>query len=372
MTFINVIIVGAGPAGIGIASLLSKTDIDYIVLEKKEVGSSFISWPENMEMITPSFPSNAFGQMDLNAVAPLTSPAFAFGKEHLTGIEYAKYLSKVEALNEVEVETHTEVQSVEKQGNSWIIQTNKGKLICRYLIWAAGEFSNPQMKGIAGAEYCIHSSAIERPSNLEGDDFIIIGGYESGVQMGLWLIENGKKVTIINPTKVNDLQTSDPSKVLSPYTLEKYKKLKQSANYTEIIGAVENVLKSENNYCVQLEDNRLIKSKQKPICATGFSLVKKPIEQLITLRDDGLPILNEETDELLNQRNIYLAGPSVRHGNHIFCFIYKFRQRFGVIVEDILNKELYNVNDIVSLVKIWKYNGLYLSDLSCCDEECLC
>ena len=36
MTITNVIIVGAGPAGIGIASLLNKTDINYIILEKKD------------------------------------------------------------------------------------------------------------------------------------------------------------------------------------------------------------------------------------------------------------------------------------------------------------------------------------------------
>ena len=87
MTITNVIIVGAGPAGIGVASLLNQTDIAYVVLEKKEIGSSFLDWPESMEMITPSFPSNAFGQMDLNSICKDTSPAFAFNKEHLNGEE---------------------------------------------------------------------------------------------------------------------------------------------------------------------------------------------------------------------------------------------------------------------------------------------
>ena len=77
-------------------------------------------------------------------------------------------------------------------------------------------------------------------------------------------------------------------------------------------------------------------------------------------------------DEFFGQKNIYLSGPSVRHENHIFCFIYKFRQRFGEIVEDILKKENYNGIDISTLVNRWKVNGMYLSDLSCCDEECIC
>lgn len=372
MTFVNVVIVGAGPAGIGIASLLSRTDIDYVVLEKNNVGSSFLEWPDKMEMITPSFPSNAFGQMDLNSIAPLTSPAFAFKKEHLTGKEYARYLTKVEALNQIDIETNTEVTNVKKVDEGWMIQTNKGKLICRYLIWAAGEFHNPQITGIKGAEHCIHSSVVKEPHNLKGDNFIIVGGYESGAQMALELVKHNKKVTLINPTKIDEVDTSDPSKVLSPYTLNKFGEIKNSPNFSEVIGIVESVTKDGNSFSVQLEDKTVFKSIPRPICATGFSLVQKPIEKLITLRDDGFPLLNHETDEFYNQNDIYLAGPSVRHDSHIFCFIYKFRQRFGVIVEDILNKEMYSINDIISLVKTWKQNGLYLSDLSCCDMECVC
>lgn len=372
MTFVNVVIVGSGPAGIGIASLLNKIDIDYLVLEKKEIGNSFLEWPENMKMITPSFPSNAFGQMDLNSISELTSPGFAFQKEHLNGKEYAEYLTKVRELNEIALKTNVEVKNVSKTKSGWLLKTNQGDFTCKYLVWAAGEFQNPQTSNIIGSKHCIHSSLIKTPTALDGKHYIIIGGYESGVQMAVELVKNNKRVTLINPTSVDQITTSDPSQVLSPYTFVKYKKIKNSPNYTEIIGSVDSVSKNNNTYSIQLKDKTLIESEQKPICATGFSLVQKPIEKLLTFRKDGFPLLDIETDELYNQSNIYLTGPSVRHDNHIFCFIYKFRQRFGVIVEDILDKEMYNINDIVSLVTVWKKNGLYLSDLSCCDDECVC
>ena len=44
MTIYNTIVVGSGPAGIGIASLLSQAGNDYIVLEKKQIGNSFIQF----------------------------------------------------------------------------------------------------------------------------------------------------------------------------------------------------------------------------------------------------------------------------------------------------------------------------------------
>ncbi len=190
--------------------------------------------------------------------------------------------------------------------------------------------------------------------------------------MAVDLIRKNKKVTLINPNNVNQIDTSDPSRGLSPYTFSKYNEIKASTNYTEVLGHVESVHKKENHYTLQLKDGREIKTDQSPICATGFSLVQEPIKSLIKLRHDGYPLLDDDTDEFHGHSNIYLSGPTVRHDNHIFCFIYKFRQRFGVIAEDILNKEMYNLNGIAKLVKDWKQNGMYLSDVSCCNEECVC
>ncbi|MEO0572289.1 MAG: NAD(P)/FAD-dependent oxidoreductase [Bacteroidota bacterium] len=372
MTVSNVIIVGSGPAGIGVASLLNQTDIDYIILEKKVIGSSFLEWPKSMEMITPSFPSNAFGQIDLNSICEATSPAFSFNKEHLTGEEYAEYLASVVDYFKINGQTDTEVKKVVNHKDGWLLETNQGPFFCKYLVWAAGEFQNPQIKNINGAEHCLHSSMIKDINVLKGDDFVVVGGYESGVQLAFDLIQNNKKVTLINPDKVDDQYTSDPSKILSPYTHAKYLKIKSSQRYTEMLGEVESVTKKENLYRIQLRDGKLLDIKNGPICATGFSLVKKPIEEFITYRKDGSPKLHEGSDEFFGHKHLYLSGPSVRHDNHIFCFIYKFRQRFGVIVEHILKKEKYRRKDISSLVEKWKANGMYLSDLSCCDVECVC
>lgn len=372
MVLTNVLIVGSGPAGIGIASLLDQTLTEYVVLDKKGIGGSFTDWPENMEMITPSFPSNAFGQMDLNSISEATSPGFSYRKEHLTGKEYARYLSAVVNYHELCVQTHTEVIKVNKQKNGWKVDTSQGQFFCKYIVWAAGEFQNPRIDNIKGAELCIHSAHIKTPDQLEGDDFVVIGGYESGVQLALEQVRKNKKVTLINAHKIDQRNTSDPSRVLSPYTHTKYLELQESELYTEVIGEVVAVQMHDDKYMVQFTDGSMIETETRPICATGFSLVTGPIEEFVTFREDGSPALYEETDEFLGHENIYLSGPSVRHDEHIFCFIYKFRQRFGVIVEDILRKEGYQKEHIEKLVNRWKANGLYLSDLSCCGDECVC
>lgn len=96
MSQLDVVIVGAGPAGIGVASILKHLGIDrMLVLEREEVGASFDKWPKEMQLITPSFTTNFYGHMDLNAVIAGTSPAFTLRKEHPTGKEYAEYLRDI-------------------------------------------------------------------------------------------------------------------------------------------------------------------------------------------------------------------------------------------------------------------------------------
>ena len=55
MKKIDVAIVGAGPAGIGISAMLKDLGVtSQVVLEKNKVGDSFDKWPKEMRLITPS------------------------------------------------------------------------------------------------------------------------------------------------------------------------------------------------------------------------------------------------------------------------------------------------------------------------------
>ena len=59
------------------------------------------------------------------------------------------------------------------------------------MIWAAGEFQYPRMEGMPGAEHCLHTAMVERYDDLDGDDFIVIGGYESGIDAAYHLAKRG-------------------------------------------------------------------------------------------------------------------------------------------------------------------------------------
>ena len=75
----EVLIVGAGPAGIGVATALKTAGVtDMLVVDAREIGASFLNWPRQMSFLTPSFHSNSFGLTDLNSIDPETSPPIFF------------------------------------------------------------------------------------------------------------------------------------------------------------------------------------------------------------------------------------------------------------------------------------------------------
>ncbi len=106
----DVIVIGAGAAGVGVSVALTHAGIEnFIVLDKHYVGASFANWPAETRFITPSFPTNSIGMLDLNSIAVGVSPAYSLGVEHPTGKQYAAHLQGVAQFYEIPVQPETDV-----------------------------------------------------------------------------------------------------------------------------------------------------------------------------------------------------------------------------------------------------------------------
>ncbi|SDK01895.1 NAD(P)/FAD-dependent oxidoreductase [Natronorubrum texcoconense] len=274
---IDVAIVGAGPAGIGTAVALERLDLEYAVLERDRIGASFRQWPDEMRLLTPSFPANAFGVRDLNAITLDTSPALALAREHPTGDQYADYLEAVAEFHELPIETGVDVEAVVPDGDEsadersgdegdanrggFTLETSGGTIAAQYVVWAAGQYQYPSSGSIPGASDAVHVSTIDSwsayadqhstdsatenpapdcetepeepesstPVAADGagvaipaaDDAVIVGGAESGIDAALGLADAGLSVTVLDDDGPWQYRSPDPSEVLSPRTTER-------------------------------------------------------------------------------------------------------------------------------------------------------
>ena len=92
------------------------------------------------------------------------------------------------------------------------------------------------------------------------------------------------------------------------------------------------------------------------------------VSDLFEQREDGYPLLNEDDESTITPGLFYVA-PAVRHDNHVFCFIYKYRQRFAVVAKAIAT---FLGLPCEYLETYRKLGCMYLDDLSRCGEECVC
>ncbi|MEW4490178.1 NAD(P)/FAD-dependent oxidoreductase [Thalassoglobus sp. JC818] len=365
----DVIVVGAGPAGIGVGVALKDAEVEnFVIVDRHEVGASLKRWPAETRFITPSFPTNSIGMLDLNSIAIGVSPAYSLEVEHPTGSEYASHLKAVAEHFELQIETGIDVQRVAKVDDVFLLDTPQDTLRCKNVIWAAGEFQYPNLGSFPGAELCRHTSTIRSYEDLDGDNFVIIGGYESGIDAAYHIAELGKTVRVIDQNCPWKDESSDPSVALSTFTRERTRE-EFFESQVELIAdtEIEAVTRKDHEYEILLGDQSTLKTCTRPLLATGFAGSQKLIIDLFEKREDGYPVLNEH-DESTITPGLFLCGPMVRHDNHVFCFIYKFRQRFAVVAKQVA-KSLGLSGEGLEEYRKW---GMYLDDLSCCGEECVC
>ena len=466
---LDVVIVGAGASGVGTALLLGGIfGLDpsrVLIVERGDVGETFRRWPKEMRFISPSFNSQGWTQsFDLNSVAYGTSPAFTLGAEHPSGEQYAKYLSVLAETNELNVRPQTEVTAVtpleDREGFRVSICPAKGgvptDLTARFVVWAGGEFQYPRASAeplFPGSELCLHNSAVRSWKELPGDDFVVIGGYESGMDAASNLSICGKKCTVVSSTAHWDLQSEDPSTELAPYTTQRIRLACAGKKPPKLLAPlrVHAVEKKGKKYVVRGtwgdpdddaekandddDDDAPPRGEHRaPVQAPGTEAVNglatKPGSDLVLetpvppllcagfagsvklgvvkdlfewgdpadasdddddeasdakMADDdenddddekdekkgggcmeGSPLLNE-FDESTKAPGLFLVGPSVRHGDLSFCFVYKFRQRFG-IVADAIARGLGRENEAAR--EACRDMNMFLDDFECCKAAC--
>ncbi len=365
-----ILIVGAGPSGLGVHIMLLQAGIparDILHIDRDGVGASFTHWPAQMRFISPSMTTNGWGMSDLNAIHYDTSPAYTLQTEHPSGREYQRYLQAVASNYGIKVTKGT-VSSLTTSTGGFLVDLGGRTTTADRVIWAAGEYGYPKTGLFPGSDLCVHNSSVRDWTDMKGGEYHVIGGYESGIDAAYHLIKNGKQVTVYDSSHPWRSDSPDPSVSLSSYTQDRYRQISEIARFTARGGVrVTSVTKNGSTYIITLSTGESIPSATAPILATGFAGSLTLIRDQFHLRPDGYVTL-DRYDQSTKTPGLYVVGPSLRHDEVIFCFIYKFRQRFGVVAAHIARKMGYKT-DLKQ--KLRKHNWI-LEDWSCCGSSCQC
>jgi putative flavoprotein involved in K+ transport len=365
---LDALVIGAGPAGIGTALALSAVEgLTFGVLERGRVGQTFLEWPEAQTFLTPSFTGNGFGATDLNAVHPETSPAFSLGVDYPTGVQYAAYLRGVAKHFRIPVLTDAEVTAVERVDDGFEVRSARGPARTRSLVWAGGEFHAPRNPRIPGSGLADLARAPQAWMRRSGD-VVVIGGYESGIDIACHHIEQGARVTVVDGATPWDAGSgSDPSFRLAPRSRVRLAAARATGRLSLVGSRATGIVRDGEDWAVRIDDGSRLRCSSRPIAAAGYGPGLGPVAQLFAERPDGWPELDED-DQSTIAPGLFLSGPAIRHGGLKFCFVYKFRQRFAHIARIIGER----AGKDVGALEAWRAAGMLTDDLSCCGVECAC
>ncbi|MEC3630556.1 NAD(P)/FAD-dependent oxidoreductase [Bacillus velezensis] len=177
----DTIVIGAGQAGISVGYYLKKSEQKFIILDKShEVGESWKNRYDSLVLFTSRMYSSLPG-MQLE------------GDKH--GLpsknEIAAYLKKYVERFEIPIQLRTEVISVQKLNNYFLIKTNREEYQTKNLVMAAGPFHTPNIpsisKDVAGHIRQLHSSQYKHSKQLEPGNVLVVGGGNSGAQIAVEL-----------------------------------------------------------------------------------------------------------------------------------------------------------------------------------------
>jgi cation diffusion facilitator CzcD-associated flavoprotein CzcO len=181
----DVLVVGAGPAGLAVAACLRGRGIDVLVVDRgAAVGDSWRRRYDRLHLHTPRVQS---------ALPGLRIPR-RYGR-WVAKDDVAAYLARYADHHGIAPRFGTEVQRLERDGDGWTAHTDRGPLGARQVVVATGYNQAPVAPDWPGQESfggdLIHASAYANPEKYRDRDVLVVGAGNTGAEIAADLAEGG-------------------------------------------------------------------------------------------------------------------------------------------------------------------------------------
>lgn len=190
ITQVEVLVVGAGQAGVAMSEHLSERGISHLVLERHRVAERWRS--ERWDSLVANGPvwHDRFPSLEFADLAP-----GAFASKEQVADYFVAYAEKIQA----PIKCGVEVTAVRRNvtGAGFRVETSDGTIDARYVVAATGPFQLPVIPAVIPADtglVQIHSSSYRNPQQLPGGAVLVVGAGSSGVQIAAEIQKSGRQV----------------------------------------------------------------------------------------------------------------------------------------------------------------------------------
>jgi indole-3-pyruvate monooxygenase len=189
-TYGDVVIIGAGPAGLATAACLRARAVPFDIIEKDSTVAS--SWRARYERLRLHTVKHSSGL-----------PMMPFPREYPRYVPrdlMIRYLQDYAERFDLRPRFNQTVRSVRRADDGWFVKTDDGLRCVRTVVVATGYSAVPHLPSIEGSDRfagpMLHSSSYVNARPFEGRSVLVVGLGNSGAEIALDLAENGAQTTL--------------------------------------------------------------------------------------------------------------------------------------------------------------------------------
>ena len=178
----DVVIVGAGPAGLSASLAALQNGLRYLTLEQGEVASTIRNYPRHKFLMAEPVDMPLYGSLYVGDGT----------KESLLTV-----WETILANTGVQVRTQEGVGSIRREGKLFQVATSKGSYRTKNVVLALGKRGTPRRLGIPGEDLGKVTYRLIEADSYEDKDILVVGGGDSAIEAALALSKGSRnRVTL--------------------------------------------------------------------------------------------------------------------------------------------------------------------------------
>jgi thioredoxin reductase (NADPH) len=215
----DLVIIGAGPAGISASLQAKKMGMKALTLEQDTLGGTVYNFPRAKIVMTSPMDLPGYGKIKL----------FQTSKAELLDL-WNEVISK----NDVKIVEHSKVEQISKKDGEFLVTTLKGdSYVTNRVLLAIGRRGSPRKLDVSGEQLEKVAYKLLEPELITGKNIIVVGGGDSAIESALLLADDNEVVLSYRSDKFNRIKPLNAQNIENAINTGKLKVLFES-NLVEI------------------------------------------------------------------------------------------------------------------------------------------